>query len=1440
MGQITQTTTQLQTILNDADASNAGNTSISDASDTSATSLKKSGFYSLQASSSNAPSTDRAVVISAVRDTAATGEIRYGQVVITESNTLWWNSDDGGSLGTWYESVGTTATQTLTNKTLTSPVLTTPQINDSAADHQYVFAVANLAADRTVTLPLLTGADTFVFEAHAQTLTNKILTAPVLSGSASAAGSILFKEDTDNGTNAVTLIGPAATADVTVTLPAATDTLVGKATTDTLTNKTITSVVLNTGVSGSAVLDEDNMASNSATKVATQQSIKAYVDAQVDTADSLSEILAIGNTTGGTDIATTTTDKLQFRDPAIYINSSVDGQLDIVADTEIQIAATTIDINGAINASGEIIAASLDISGNIDVDGVTNLDVVDIDGAVDMASTLAVAGVLTGASLDISGDIDVDGTSNLDIVDIDGAVNMATTALVTGVLTTTATQVATGGITSGSDIISDTDSTDSLGSTAVRWLKGWFDTLTAGTLTIGSGSVTDSSGAISFGNENLTTTGTATAASLALATGATVTGVDNGTLGTSATLLATQGAIKTYVDAQVDTADSLAEVLALGNTTGGTDLAVSAGDDITFTDSSKAIFGAGSDLQIYHDGSHSYIEDAGTGALFLKTNYLAIAGANGNQLINAEQGGVVELYHNNAKKLETTSTGIDVTGTVTATGTSVFASLDISADIDVDGTTNLDIVDIDGAVDFASTTAHAGNATFADNAKAILGAGPELEIYSNGTVGYIDTAQLIIANAGHSENIAKFIQAGAVELYHNNTKRIETTSSGLSVYGGAVFNEDSADADFRVESNGNANMLFVDAGNNRVGIGTNAPQRALVVAAADSAGVQTQYINTSTGSASGDGLTVGINASEQAEFWNMENTAMLFATNSVERFRIAADGDATITSGTSFSDGLTIKNTADVHGSVISFFNDSSSPADNDYIGGLIFNETNSAGGTHSFAKIFGIALDITDSTEDGAIAFETSAGGASSSEKMRLGSLGSLTVTPAAGGHAVFNEDGIDADFRVESDGNANMLFVDGGTNRVGIGRNAPASIFEVHIDTNKNIGYSGGQGELGNVPALVAYNDDGSLNDIGLRGTTVRFASASQERLRIDDAGVVANEGSHDADFRVESNGNANMLFVDGGENRVGIGGGAPVTDLDVISTGNTRLLIHSDTDDVGGTSSLLFKVDSQNNDSRIKAGIMFVRDDPGTRGTGSLHFAVDGANDDGSVTTSDSALTIAATGVTTFAGNVIASDRLLVNGATSNAQLSVKGDASLRAQNVQVATNDHIAIGFFNAAGTDVGGIGIGAAGASISLGGNATANTLDHYEEGTWTGTLTGQGAAPNSAQQATGNFTKVGRICNVSIAFSDKDTTGASGGLQVTGLPFTAAHSHFGSYISYGVADYTSGAINTTSWVSAGGTVISFYDNGDSGIWNTTQIVAGGTKYLLLSTTYQTT
>mgnify|MGYP003663725534 FL=1 len=104
------------------------------------------------------------------------------------------------------------------------------------------------------------------------------------------------------------------------------------------------------------------------------------------------------------DILIATTEKVQFRDTAIYINSSADGQLDIVADTEIQIAATTIDINGAINASGEIIAASLDISGNVDIDGTTNLDSVDIDGTVQLDGTLTIGANDQGYDVILYGD----------------------------------------------------------------------------------------------------------------------------------------------------------------------------------------------------------------------------------------------------------------------------------------------------------------------------------------------------------------------------------------------------------------------------------------------------------------------------------------------------------------------------------------------------------------------------------------------------------------------------------------------------------------------------------------------------------------------------------------------------------------------------------------------------------------------------------------------------------------------------------------------------------------------------------------------------------------------------------------------------------------------------------------------------------------------------
>ena len=90
--------------------------------------------------------------------------------------------------------------------------------------------------------------------------------------------------------------------------------------------------------------------------------------------------------------------------------------------------------------------------------------------------------------------------------------------------------------------------------------------------------------------------------------------------------------------------------------------------NIDRNDNDKILLGTSDDLQIYHDGSHSYIADTGTGKLILQSNgdSLNLQSATDNYIIcrdNAE----VELYYNGAEKLSTTSSGVSVTGTVSAT-----------------------------------------------------------------------------------------------------------------------------------------------------------------------------------------------------------------------------------------------------------------------------------------------------------------------------------------------------------------------------------------------------------------------------------------------------------------------------------------------------------------------------------------------------------------------------------------------------------------------------------------------------------------------------------------------------------------------------------------------------------------------------------------------------
>ena len=157
---------------------------------------------------------------------------------------------------------------------------------------------------------------------------------------------------------------------------------------------------------------------------------------------------------------------------------------------------------------------------------------------------------------------------------------------------------------------------------------------------------------------------------LKLASGATVTAIlDEDTLSSdSATSLATQQSIKAYVDGKDYGLFNVSE-----DTTPqlGGDLDTN-GNNIEFADNAVAIFGTGSDLQIYHDSSNSYISERGTGDLYV--------GANGNieffkhlssdRMAKFITDGAVELYHANSKKIETTSSGVNVTGSLDVTDTS--------------------------------------------------------------------------------------------------------------------------------------------------------------------------------------------------------------------------------------------------------------------------------------------------------------------------------------------------------------------------------------------------------------------------------------------------------------------------------------------------------------------------------------------------------------------------------------------------------------------------------------------------------------------------------------------------------------------------------------------------------------------------------------------------
>lgn len=139
------------------------------------------------------------------------------------------------------------------------------------------------------------------------------------------------------------------------------------------------------------------------------------------------------------------------------------------------------------------------------------------------------------------------------------------------------------------------------------------------------------------------------------------------------------GSITTAKIADDAVTSAKTDVTTLGTVEASKVLTANSDGNVLFPDNERLRFGTGGDLHIYHNGSNSYIdEQSGTGALILKSNIFSFRSATDDaQLAKFVEDGVVELYHNGTKKLETTSTGIAVTG-----------GIDFSANANVSGMTS--------------------------------------------------------------------------------------------------------------------------------------------------------------------------------------------------------------------------------------------------------------------------------------------------------------------------------------------------------------------------------------------------------------------------------------------------------------------------------------------------------------------------------------------------------------------------------------------------------------------------------------------------------------------------------------------------------------------------------------------------------------------------------